>query len=457
MKKMVFSKYSNERARRFAIRTDIMSDESGKLTVYKKNLYPEGQKHIENIYSWYRKLQEIYKDTGISLNHCDYLGDRVVFEYLSQYTLEHELNHLLRKRDLAQFSDRLFSYINEVEKGKMTQPFVKTPEFVETFGDVEVREALSAEVTNIDMVLNNALCDEKWTMIDYEWTFDFPIPANFVIYRILHYFINSSPYRAQLDNMDLFEKVNISLEERVVFAEMEQHFQTHFLLSDKKQDKLIVPIRELHDEISPGSVDLKHVYNAEKKKQEAPIQLFMSSNYSFSEENSAIVIRNITSRVLIHLQLSPGTEFLRIDPLEYSCMVTDFEISDENGEPLPILNTNGILIKNSQLFFIDDDPQIIIGGLGEKKAVSMSFQVKEVVAQERFMFESILSERQLFEKKINDLDQSVVQLNEEKNNYETQISVMNDELAHQKQVITNMENTKIWKAYEKYKKTFKKD
>ncbi|MCB5953243.1 hypothetical protein LI951_14295 [Enterococcus sp. BWT-B8] len=456
MKKIVFSKYSNERARRFAVRTDIMSDDSGKLTVYKKNLYPEGQQHIEDIYNWYQKLQDIYKDTSIALNHCDYLGDRVALEYLSQYTLEHELNQLLRKRNLAQFSERLFSYINEVKKGKMTQPFVKTPEFIETFGDVELGEALSAEVTNIDMVLNNALCGEKWTMIDYEWTFDFPVPANFVIYRILHYFINSSPYRGQLDNMDLFEKVDISLEERVVFAKMEQHFQTHFLLSDRKQEKLIVPIRELHDEISPGSIDLKHVYNAEKKKQETPIQLFMSSDYSFSEENSMVVIRNIDNRVVIDLQLNLDTEFLRVDPLEHACLVTDFEIRDENGERLAILNTNGALIKDNQLIFIADDPQIIIGGLREKKAVNISFQVKEVFDHSKYMFESILSERQLFERKIDELNQSVAHLNKEKSNYETEISVMGDELAHQKQVITNMENTKIWKAYEKYKKTFKK-
>lgn len=454
MQKLVFSKYSNERARRFAIRTDIMSDESKKLTVFKRGLYPEGQQHIENIYKWYQKLSASYNGTQIELNHCELAGDKIALEYLPQFTLEHELNQLLRKRKIDQFTELLFSYINEVRKGEALHPFTKTEAFIETFGNVEIGECLTAEVTNIDMVLNNVILGEKWTVIDYEWTFDFPIPTNFVIYRILHYFINSSPFKAVLDTLNLYEQANVSEAEQLIFAEMERHFQTSFLLKEQKQDKAIVPIREMHDAISPGIIDLKSIYSAEKQKGETPVQLFMSSEHSFSEENSIVILCNIRKKVSFSVELKPGTDFLRLDPHEDACYLTNLEISDEVGEKLSIFASNGSQVGTNQMLFIENDPQIILNELKERKRLEISYEIQLVGAHERALFQNIWLDKQAIEEENNAL---MAQAEETKAQYQQQIREHEEKIAYQSQVITNMENTKIWKAYEKYKNTFKKN
>ncbi|WP_321385448.1 hypothetical protein [uncultured Enterococcus sp.] len=457
MQKIVFSKYSNERARRFAIRTDIVSDEAKQLTVFKRGLYPEGQQHIENIFKWYQKLSASYSETQIEMNHCELQGDKVALEYLTQFTLEHELNQLLRKRNTEQFTALLFSYINEVRKGEAVHSFVKTEAFIETFGDVEIEEALSAEVTNIDMVLNNVILGEKWTIIDYEWTFDFPIPANFVIYRILHYFINSSPFKSLLDEMELYEQAGISDIEQAVFADMERHFQSSFLLKEKQQDKMIVPIREMHEAISPGSIDLKSIYSEEKQKRETPVQVFMSKEYSFSEEGSLVILCNIEKKVSLTIDLAEETDFLRLDPHEDACYLTDLEIKDESGKKLSIFASNGKQISENQMVFIEHDPQIILSQLKETKRLEISYEIHLISAQEQVVFKDMLMDKQAVDEQVAVLAAQAEEAKQAEQEYQQQLKEKEDRIAYQNQVIANMENTKIWKAYEKYKKTFKKN
>ena len=52
MREVIYSKFSNERARAFSTRTDLI-EEDGKREVIKTALYPEGEEHI-------RRLADLY-------------------------------------------------------------------------------------------------------------------------------------------------------------------------------------------------------------------------------------------------------------------------------------------------------------------------------------------------------------------------------------------------------------
>lgn len=58
---------------------------------------------------------------------------------------------------------------------------MKTPEFVRVFGNVNLRSDLKCtEISNIDFVPANIILSEnKVSVIDYEWTFAFPVPSQF--------------------------------------------------------------------------------------------------------------------------------------------------------------------------------------------------------------------------------------------------------------------------------------
>ena len=66
MAEIIYSKYSNERSRRFAIRTDIL-EENKKRWLQKKALYPEGKEHMDNLASWNSRLNVCVRESPLCM------------------------------------------------------------------------------------------------------------------------------------------------------------------------------------------------------------------------------------------------------------------------------------------------------------------------------------------------------------------------------------------------------
>lgn len=60
MHKILFSKFSNDRAVQFAVRTDIAQDGQGNRLIYKTALTEDGNGHIQNICTIGEKLKQRY-------------------------------------------------------------------------------------------------------------------------------------------------------------------------------------------------------------------------------------------------------------------------------------------------------------------------------------------------------------------------------------------------------------
>ena len=457
MNKIAYSKYSNERARQFAIRTDILVDETKHFSVSKKNLYPEGRAHIESIFKWYEALTAQYSDTNLVMNRCTLDDSGVSLEYLSLYTLEHKLTQLLQANNIEKFEELLFLYLAEVKKVKSQVPFVLTDAFVEVFGHEEFQQDMRcAQVTDIDMVLNNVIIGEKWTIIDYEWTFDFPIPINFVVYRILHYLIYTSPFKDKLLSLKLMEKAEISEEECAIYARMEEHFQSKYLLTDSTHRAPLVPLREMHDRISPGSIDLKSIYAQQKNKLENYVQIFLSEAGDFSEERSYTVVQTTQKPIQLDIDLDETVQFVRIDPSDCPCVISELTITDNQGNHREILRTSGVLIKQQKFVFLDNDPQLVVDELGDTDRLSLSFKLQILSQDDLELYGDMLSSRQQIADALAQKESEVASLHEQGNRQQAELENCLEIIGHREQEIENMKNTKVWKAYEKYKRTFNK-
>ena len=71
-------------------------------------------------------------------------------------------------------------------------------------------------VTDVDLVCQNILLDDSAQIIDYEWTFTFPVPLEFVIFRFLYFYLeakNRTCYQ-QPALAGLYEKAGITKEMR---------------------------------------------------------------------------------------------------------------------------------------------------------------------------------------------------------------------------------------------------
>lgn len=424
MRRILFTKYSNERDTRFAVRTDIW-EEYGVRGVSKQACCPQGQKHIESIYHIFQKLEQLFQNTKIQVNQCKLESKKITFEYVTGDTLQTILDNLLKEGKKEEFKSILLSYIDLIKK-TADQKFVVTPEFQRVFGDIEAADGFSsAPVTDIDMVLGNVIVQgSKWTLIDYEWTFSFPVPIHFVIYRLLHYYEKSNAFRNQIAAWNLYEETGIGKEEQEIFRGMEENFQK-YILGD------YVPLRNLYSRISPGTVALAQLL--ENQLPEEKLQVFVSRDGISREEESRYFSMN-HGRVKTELEIEENIFFIRLDPGDKMGRVIIKKLQWESGEKCQV-RTNGLQRSDEEWIFISEDPQIYIEPVpvsGGKLLIDLEkdFDLRNYAKE-------ILEEKD----KIIRQEQQIVEL-------------MN-QLKEKERLIQNMENTKVWKTYKKYKKMIK--
>ena len=210
MEKIIYEKLSNERNPRFNIITDIVERE-GKKLVIKRPYDDKAVEHINRVFDSYRGLQEIVQGSAFCVNQSQLVDGAIESEYLEG---EH-----LTMADADQ-------YIQAVKTTYMKNAveFECTPEFEEVFGHVDLpRGILAAKYLDVDLIFENIIKTNKgWEIIDYEWTFDFPIPIKYVFYRASKF-------------SDLPEHlVEISDVEKAAYQQMEDHFQSKYIFKDVK-------------------------------------------------------------------------------------------------------------------------------------------------------------------------------------------------------------------------------
>jgi hypothetical protein len=187
--------------------------------------------------------------------------DGVLLEYVEGATLEEELDRLLMAGEVQAAEKRLCRYLDQLKRIHSQVPFRWTEAFGEVFGDAKGLERFScAPVTNVDLVCANLILNETPVVLDYEWTFDFPIPGTFVLYRVIHYYLETHASRSVLPSGEIYKRYGISKEDREIFQIMEEHFQQYITGE-------CTPIRTLYSEICPGHLTLAHIF-WERSEQE---------------------------------------------------------------------------------------------------------------------------------------------------------------------------------------------
>lgn len=283
MERTIYAKYSNERAEQFCIRTDIVTDESGKKKVYKYALTKAAEPHIRHIGEAYQALAAAYEGSGISFclaitqvssgNGWQTVmagtqissggGDvyRSASPFLTGVSLQDVVERMLDCGDMEGIRRILQEYIRRVRESGGSRPFAPTPEFMRVFGEHVPDGAYdSADASDIDMIFSNIFVEEEadaasdggWKVIDYEWTFEFPVPKAFVIYRALYFAWHQVFYKADISLAWLLALAEITQEEAVIFRQMEECFQGYMgrrSLPVRNMQRLmgtkIVPVEEL--------------------------------------------------------------------------------------------------------------------------------------------------------------------------------------------------------------------
>lgn len=388
MKKLVYSKFSNERNKAFDIRTDILMDENKVKSVRKSACYEEGQTHVHNIKIWYARLSEIFENTKVSINRCVLTEEGVELEFLEGHTLDEELHQLWRAGQKKKAMAYLGEYI-EIIRSSAVLPFSLSPEFERLFGTRELPgKMFSMPVTDLDMVLDNIIVGEGWNLIDYEWTFDFPIPVNYVIFRIIHYFLHGNADLSKEDFIPYYLEHGLTTEEVYLYLDMEKSFQEYVVSNH-------VPIRELYSSISHGFIDLRGDgfginYHPRTKFDST---LYYTNDEAFREENSVheklYLDKEGNFTITFEVPEDVKIKKLRFDPLEREiCHVVLTKVISESV--LHMVPMNGERHEDKDTF-LDLDPAYIIDGNFEEFR-TVTFQGRLTIINMQEMLETIQSQ-----------------------------------------------------------------
>jgi hypothetical protein len=392
--KTIYSKFSNDRAKEFAIYTDILQKEDGSLYVKKYAAREEAKAHIEHIAQAGKLLKEQYENGLLKVNPCFPQEEGIAFSFAEGETLENKIDALLFSGKEEEAKELFLSFAELLQSlaEKDVVKFEMTEEFCKVFGDLDsafFKQSLnqkenlarySMKVSNIDLIPSNILVSDHWEMIDYEWTFTFPIPVQFILYRMIYLYLNSSTKRVRAESWNLYEQYGIDEEKKTVYAKMERYFQSYIQGKRNRLDDIQI-------RLDPGRIDIAGMLKQAKSAiNPYAMQVFYSMTGEFQEEDSIWIFGVKQGKNSFEISLPADTEafYLRIDPMSKACILTNFHVLQKSGykghkkaekdketdgqqvnlqpdslelKELSIKNHNGIRLKDGKIGFLTEDPQ----------------------------------------------------------------------------------------------------
>ena len=352
-----YVKYGTERGRTTAVVTTIESIPEGKI-VRKRPQYPEAAGHVAAMEKIGQLLETAFNGTRFVPNRVRLLEDgSAAFEFLKAPSLEETLEAAFAESEEKGIS-LLLDLLAEVD-GLANTEFTWTESFEKRMGKWEGLEGLPAVVpADIDLLPENIfVTGNKWTVIDYEWTFPCPVPVSFLKWRILHYFGVRTGRESLLAEAGLFEAADINLERKSRYYEMEIEFQ-------RRLEAGHIPFRNLYASISPGVIRIDKstgelLYGDGKKT----VTVYLDQGEGFTEKN--VLRENADAEGCVSMRFALiRTRSFRVDPTEMPCLVSEICIEADGARlPLGEAVTDGRLLAADRILFPEEDPKITFNNI----------------------------------------------------------------------------------------------
>ncbi len=358
---ILYVKVNQDRKEDYRICTSIIKNTQGFSYVVKKALNEKANKHIENMVAVEENTRIIFQYlTGVYEKE----ENEIWYPYVNEQNLDTEIRSIIDREDFTKEDKkvRIFYILDHfIEFCKTSCVFVEnfmTKKFCEVFGN-EIYEQgdICMFPANIDFILNNVYWkDGKYIIIDPEWIFDFPIPVDFIIWRMLNELYTSNEKLSEIiDNGYVMKRYGILEQNKIsTYIKWANHFVNYYLEGDKMKqwNKSIIPY------------DLYHCVEKVLGKQTVMI-LYYSYGDGFKEEQkivSEIRIVNQIFKVEFSLKEIQAVEF-RFDPAICACKCRLKRVETNIGKAeVKINDITKEIVENDYKVeewyeFFTDDPQ----------------------------------------------------------------------------------------------------
>lgn len=220
-----FLKFSDERNKKYSIKTEI-DFASEKKKVVKKAVYNEGNEHLDHIISSCENLEKYYSEVKLCPVRKSEAG--IEFDFVEGRLLLNEYLDRMNDKDIKGYEELLLFHKDIVvgnEKNKCE--FKSSKEFEQWFGDSKVYENKEGLIfSNFDAIAANIIMqDNEPVFIDYEWTVDFVMPKDLVIYHCIY---DAYIHNQGLEEFYSMDKVLQLLDIKTSREDLEKNYEHFF-------------------------------------------------------------------------------------------------------------------------------------------------------------------------------------------------------------------------------------
>ena len=259
---VLYAKFNSTRSPAFRVTTEICEDANG-LFVRKRAEAETAEAHLANIHKNGDTLEDYYR--SIRVIPSVFTGKELRFPFISGQTLAEQIDisHFDKEQFIAQVNEKLETVLSIQER--YVVPFRQTAEFESVFGVVELQDVQALNPANIDSLFTNFITNDTGIYcIDCEWVCPFPVPVEYIRYRILRY-LYLNQVRACLNGVSLEEMLDwfgFSTQAIESCWKMERRFQQYIhgenwkYIYTEHYKKKNVPIERIDQEIEARNADL---------------------------------------------------------------------------------------------------------------------------------------------------------------------------------------------------------
>lgn len=337
---LIYTKYSNDRAAEYALRTELWKSKTGKV-IRKIPLSPEAEPHIRSMEDAYHKLSKRYEGSELSINPCKIReteggGCYAEFPFEQGITLEQLLDDCLEREDMEGFYRLFDRYLSLISYGE------------------------DSEAADYDLIFANILVDgERFTVIDYEWMADRRVPAKEIAFRAVYCYVLEEEKRNKLNLDFIMKKLEVTPAEAEEYRENERKFQKQVTGKRKSMGEIRAAMGTYS--VDPKLLMEKHLQDILDKR----IQVYFDYGKGFSEEDSRYLPDVYLDEVTLEAEIlfDGNVRALRIDPADRPCALKIKEML-LNGTQIPAsskyLTANGSQTKGGSFLFATADPNLTV-------------------------------------------------------------------------------------------------
>lgn len=391
-----YVKYSNDRKPEFCIKTVLRENQLGRV-IEKHPLCKEAWQHIEKTAQAYEKLSKRYEGSGLRINRCEVVkNDMNVtkeeaentdakapylrLEYVEGRTLEQILDERLAWDDVEGFHGLFDEYLTRISVGENE----KIADYDLIFANIIV----SGNANSMRYDENNTRYgDDKWYVIDCEWSFEKVIETKQIAFRAVYCYLLENEKRNEL-NLDLIlKKLNLDQFDAEQYRREEMEFQKY--VTGK-----MMSMAQLQESIGNPIYTIENFCeNQAISGNKGHIQIYEDTGRGFLEEQSFFLDESMGEQVHVTQEgmtelavvISGGRSALRVDPCNDFCLIYIREIT-WNGTLISWkgkqIQTNGFKIGENTYVFPTSDPNITISLAGipqeESNLLQMAMEVTKL-------------------------------------------------------------------------------